>query len=232
MKLLLDDGDQHVGGHGAPDLRLHRVLAGAQKALDAQMLLDPFEEQLDLPAALVQRGDGQRRQAVLLVRKTSVLPDSGSLKRMRRKCSGIVLGRVEAIERDGLIADHAGVAVGRGRVHAPCIHAALGAGDEEGAGLMQRVQPGEVHIAPIHHVEGAGLDRQDVQHVDVVQLAVADVDEGGDRAAQVQQRVQLDGRLGRAKRRPVEQAQAQVDGGGVQRIDGVVELDARAARCA
>jgi hypothetical protein len=41
-----------------------------------------------------------------------------------------------------------------------------------------------------------------------VQLAVADVNERGDRAAQVQQRVQLDGGLGRAKRRPVEQAQA------------------------
>ena len=44
MKLLLDDSDQHVGGHGAPDLRLHRVLAGAQETLDAQVLLDPFEQ--------------------------------------------------------------------------------------------------------------------------------------------------------------------------------------------
>ena len=64
---------------GAPDLRLpdagikvshNRVLAGTQKALDAQVLLDPsfdvaqdrIEEQLDLPAALVQRGNGQGRQ--------------------------------------------------------------------------------------------------------------------------------------------------------------------------
>ena len=62
MKLLFDDGDQHVGGHGAPDLRLYRVLAGAQESLDAQVLLDPFEEQLDLPAALVERSDRQRRQ--------------------------------------------------------------------------------------------------------------------------------------------------------------------------
>jgi len=35
LKLLLDDGDQHVGGHGAPDLRLHGVLAGAEEFLDA-----------------------------------------------------------------------------------------------------------------------------------------------------------------------------------------------------
>ena len=31
---------------GDPDLRFHRVLVGAEKRLDAQMLLDPFEEQL------------------------------------------------------------------------------------------------------------------------------------------------------------------------------------------
>jgi hypothetical protein len=40
-------------------LRLHCVLAVANKTLDAQMLLDPLEEQLDLPAALVKRGNTQ-----------------------------------------------------------------------------------------------------------------------------------------------------------------------------
>ena len=62
MKLLLDDGDEHIGRDGAPDLRLDGVLAGAQEALDAQVLLDPLEEQFDLPAALVQGSNRQRRQ--------------------------------------------------------------------------------------------------------------------------------------------------------------------------
>ena len=73
---------------------------------------------------------------------------------------------------------------------------------------MHRVQALEVHVAAIHHVEGSGLHGEDVQHIDVVQLAVADVDERGNRPAQVQQGVQLDGGLGRSKRRPFEQAQA------------------------
>ena len=42
MQTFLRDGDQQVGGYGNPDLRLHRVFAGAQETLDAQMLLDPF----------------------------------------------------------------------------------------------------------------------------------------------------------------------------------------------
>ena len=62
MKLLLDDGNGHVSGLGVPDLRLYRVLARAQKTFDAQVLLDPLEEQLDLPAILVQGGNGQRWQ--------------------------------------------------------------------------------------------------------------------------------------------------------------------------
>ena len=62
MKLLFDDGDQHVGHYSAPDLGLHRVLAGAQKALDAQVLFDPLEEQFDLPATLVERADRERWQ--------------------------------------------------------------------------------------------------------------------------------------------------------------------------
>ena len=76
---------------------------------------------------------------------------------------------------------------------------------------MHRVQARKVQVATIHHVEGTGLNRQDVQDVDLVQLAVADVEERRDRAPEVQKRVQFDGRLGRAKRRPFEQAQAQIE---------------------
>ena len=62
MKLFLDNGDQNVGSHGAPDLRLHCVLAGAEESINAQVLFDPFEEQLDLPAAFVQSRDRQGGQ--------------------------------------------------------------------------------------------------------------------------------------------------------------------------
>lgn len=61
---------------------------------------------------------------------------------------------------------------------------------------MRRVQTHKVHVAAIHHIERAGLEAQHVQHVHIVQLAVADVDEGRNGATQVQQRVQLDGRFG------------------------------------
>jgi len=52
---------------------------------------------------------------------------------------------------------------------------------------MHSVQPREVHISPIHDVETARLDKKNIEHVDIVKLAIADVDERWNRAAQVQQ---------------------------------------------
>jgi len=70
------------------DLRLECVLAVAQKLLYALVLFDPFEEQLNPPAAFVQRCDGQGRKLVLLVKQTKVCWVSGSLNLIRRGCSG------------------------------------------------------------------------------------------------------------------------------------------------
>ena len=58
----------------------------------------------------------------------------------------------------------------------------------------------------------------------VVQPGLGNVDERGDVAAQVQQRVQLHPGLGGAEQGPGKHGQAQVDGGGVERVDGVVEF--------
>jgi hypothetical protein len=44
------DGNQNINRNGDPDLCLQGVLAGSLEGLDAQTLLDPFEEQLHLPA--------------------------------------------------------------------------------------------------------------------------------------------------------------------------------------
>ena len=54
MQAFLGNGNQHVSADRDPDLRFDRVLVGAIKRLDAQVLLDPFEKQFDLPALAVQ----------------------------------------------------------------------------------------------------------------------------------------------------------------------------------
>src|ERR1700748_3206878 len=94
---------------------------------------------------------------------------------------------------------------------------------------MQHVEPGEIDIAAIHDVDRARLGKQQVERVNVVQFAVRDVDEARDVAAQVQQRVHLDRRLGRAEMRPRKDRQTKVDGRRIERIDRVGEVEPKSS---
>ena len=69
VQALFDDGDEHVDGDRDPDLGFDGIFRGAEKSLDAQVLLDPFEKQLHLPAALVELCNGQRRQIEIVGEK-------------------------------------------------------------------------------------------------------------------------------------------------------------------
>lgn len=89
---------------------------------------------------------------------------------------------------------------------------------------MEAVEPLEIEVAAIHHVEGARLGNEHVEDVDIVQFAVGDVNEARDSAAQVEQRVQFYRRFGFAKLGPRKQRQAQVDGGGIQGVDRLGEI--------
>ena len=90
---------------------------------------------------------------------------------------------------------------------------------------MNHKQSLEIQVPAIEQVVRAGLDVQQVQGVDLVCLAVADVNECGDGAAQVQQGVQLDSRFVRSKRRPGINRKAQVYRRSVEDIDCYVQVD-------
>jgi hypothetical protein len=55
--------EHEQGDQGGPDLYLQGVGAGAHEGFDAQVLLQRFEEQLDLPALAIDGGDGGRQQS-------------------------------------------------------------------------------------------------------------------------------------------------------------------------
>ena len=55
VELFFEDGHEEVNRDGDPDLALDGVLAGSEKRLD--LLLDPLEEEFDLPARFVKLSD-------------------------------------------------------------------------------------------------------------------------------------------------------------------------------
>ena len=227
IQALLGYRNQHVSAYCDPNLRLHCVLARSVKRLDAQMLLDPFEEQLDLPALAIQVGYQLWLQSKVVRQKydafACLVLDDDTAQQCRIVFAGVKHGQYTR-----LIAHD----MGCGFVHRVGITPfelgiALGASDKERVGLMNHEQALEIQIAAIQQVKRARLDAQLVQGVDLVGLAVGDMYESGDIAPQIQQGVQPHSRLGLPKRCPRKHRQTQVDGSCVEGIHRSIQLDSQ-----
>ena len=223
IQFLFGNGDQHVSGNGAPNLRLERVLAGAKETLDMQMLFDPFEEQLHTPTALVQSANRRCGKRHIVGQKHQGFARFGVGIADAAQVRGVALAGQHPRQQHPLVGADSRVGRKRMTLNNTALQIAFGTGHKVGFGALQHIQSLVIDIGFVHHVERAGFDKsliyKDIEHLHIVHLAVADVNKAGDRAAQIQQGVQFDGRFGGAKRCPGKQRQTQVDGGGVQRID-------------
>src|SRR5260370_24885154 len=157
MESLLDDGEQNIGGDGDPDLRLNAILGSPVEGFDPQMLLDPFEKELDLPAAAVQFGDRKRRQGEMVGQEDKGLGGFGILKTDAAQRGLEALVRVEAREDDTLVADQAGLAIDRMRVAALNLKIRFTASHEEAAGLVKAIKAFTVEEAATQEIAGARL---------------------------------------------------------------------------
>ena len=225
-KVLADDGEQDIDADRDPDLGLHGVWGGAVEAFDAEVLLDPFEEEFDTPAGAIELGDGEGGQVEVVGEEDEFaavfdIGEGDAAERFGVEAGGADPGecdRLVAAESGGLI-DESSFATGEGEIR-------FGAGDEEGFGGLKAVEPCKVHVAAIHDVDGTGFERELIEDGDVVCFARRNVDETGNAAAEIDQSVEFDGRLATAEFCPREEGEAEVDGGGVKGVDGVAEGDA------
>ena len=92
---------------------------------------------------------------------------------------------------------------------------------KQGPGLVQHIKAGKVDVATIHDVDGSGFRQEHIEGMNVVQLAIRDVDKTRNVAPQVEQRVHLHRRLGGAEVRPRKDRQAQAMRRRVQGVDGI-----------
>ena len=190
------------------------------------MLLDPFEKQFDLPAAAIQLGDGQCWQGEIVGEEHQTFAGHRIFEADSTKRRVEILFGVKACQHDSLIANQASAAIDRMRVAPLGFEIGLGPDDKETFGLVQLIKSIEVDVASIHDVESAGLGQQQIENVDVVQFAIADMQERRNVATQIQESVQFDGCLGRAKRRPSKHRKTQIDRAGIQSVDRIIEIDA------
>ena len=118
MQTFFQNGDEQINGDGAPDLGAHRVGAGAIKGFDAQMLLDPFEEQFDLPASTIQLSDGQSRHGEVVGQEDERFAGEGIAIADAAQRVGIIVLCIHAGHDHGLVETQAG-----GFIHGPGVTA-------------------------------------------------------------------------------------------------------------
>lgn len=92
---------------------------------------------------------------------------------------------------------------------------------------MDAMQPSIVVVVAVHQIEGAGFDRQIVQQSAVPRFCAGNPQKTGNVSPQIQQRVEFDGSLLPLRVGPRKQLQTQLDHGRVERIGGVLQLDAK-----
>ena len=168
------------------------ILRGAEERFDTQVLFNPFEEQLDLPAIAVEFGDGVCGQGKVVGEEIERLVCVRVVVFDASQGLRVVGGALGAGQDDGLVTHQAGGFIDWSGIAAAVAGIGPGADNEEGGGHGQGKQALEIEVGAVHDVAGAGLGEEEVEDVDIVQFTVGEMDKGGDIAAQVQQGMQFD----------------------------------------
>jgi len=224
MEPLFENRYQQVNREGDCDLGAHRIFARAVESFDSQMLFDPFEEQFDLPAQTVDLSHRQCWQVEIVGQKHQRVVRVGIVIADAANDLWIGALNVKAVQHDGLIETQTGALVDRARITSAAAEILPSTRHEESLMLVDAIQSSKIQIGSVHDVERAGLEDELVQNIDIVDAARRDNKYGGDVSLQAEQGVQLDAALASSESGPGKQRQAQVDGGGVQRISSLLEL--------
>ena len=125
--------------------------------------------------------------------------------------------------RDDLVLPHRGVGRNQTRLDGHVIGALLHPGDEPNSVAGEIFKPSVIVVATVENDDRAGIEAQPACDVNLMGLALADMGEAGQVAVMIEQHMDLDGALGAAKGGPIVQAEAEVDDGGVERDQCVLE---------
>src|ERR1035437_1082676 len=164
------DAQQQIGDHRGEDLQTDGILVGAEELADIEMLFDPPEQQLDLPAALVEGGDldcGASKIVGEECHHSAVLaPDLDAPERDRKP--GVALaGENDLVIGDDLEAVALALTVGAMLDRAKT-YAGFPRGDEESRSIIDLLPPVEAAISLVEHIGCAGFDWNLTADLDVV----------------------------------------------------------------
>lgn len=225
MQVVLDDGDEAICDNGNMDLHSYGILGVTPKPFDAQMLLDPFKEQLHLPAVAVKQPDilGLEIEVVGVVNKR--LTEVSDVENDAPELCRVVVSVPFACESDGLVQQHAISPIKEFLSEQHFVgRFPFFSCDEERAGLVDSEKPCKVEITLVEHIAGKRFVCDTVHELGVVDIGVRDAVENRNLRNDVNLCVNFDAGLCAAKTRPKEKRHAEVNGGGINGEEKSVQL--------
>lgn len=225
LEVVLDDCNKAVRDDCDVNLYPHSILGVAPEPFDAQMLLDPFEEQLHLPAVAVKQPDilGIEIEVVGVVNKRPT--EVSDVENDAPKLCRIVVSVPFACKSDGLVQQHAICPVKEflSEQHFVGRFPFLSC-DEERTGLVDSEKPCKVEITLVEHIAGKRFVCDTVHELGVVDIGVRDAVENRNLRNDVNLCVNFDAGLCAAKACPMEKRHAEVNGSGINGEETSVQL--------
>ena len=225
LEVVLNDSDETVCDDGNMDLYTHRIVALSPERLDLEVLLDPFEKQLDLPPVLVKECDvlGSKIEVVRVVSERavqvrSIVDDTPDLAR-------ILLLVLLLREDDGLVTQDVVRSVENiFSINDFIVRTLLLADDKEGSRHCNLIKPGKVKIASVKDIACQRLICEPVHSIDIMHVGVGDSVEHRNLRDDVHLGVNLDTRLRSSELRPGKERHTEVDCCGIHCIEPAVQL--------
>ena len=223
--MLLRNDEQQIVANGYPYLRVDGITGRAVEVLDVQVLLNPFEEQLNLPSFPIKFGNGKRIYSEVIGNEAINLSVPKVLIDNESKIIRILSGGQIARQAYRLIRNQSGLRVHLPRLNNSILHIILGSGYKPGVLLMKvLVESVKLHISFIHKVIGVWLDRYLFHNLGIVDRCLRKPDEGRDGAVQINHRMHFDSAFPVMKRRPGAQRQAEFNCAAVKGADHFIEI--------
>ena len=224
--LLLRDDKQQVVTNGYPYLRVNSIAGCAVKGLDMQVLLDPLEEDLNLPSFSVQlcNGDCVNRE---VVREEAIgLSVSKVLIYNKPKIVWVLLRSIKSCELYRLIGNKSCLSVNLSRLSDRVQHIILGPGDKPCVVLMKvLIELFKLNIAFIHKIVGICHDRYFIHNLGIMNRGLCKADKYRNGSFQFHQGVHFKTSLAMMESCPWAQCQTQLNSAAVKSTNHFIKVN-------
>ena len=222
---MFGDSNKAVSAYGAVDLYPDSIFRVAPKGFDIQMLLDPFEKQLNLPALFIKHcnifcadikriGDVCKRAFELL----GIIHNSA-------KFPGVFLLGLIAGKFNDLVTDDTVIVFNkRLSVKDFVLKSASLTDNEIRVNDVDFVQSAKVKVAPVKDVVSIGLIRDLIHRLGVMNVGVGDMNIGRNLGNHIEERMSFDSAFSTAELCPPEKVEAEINRCRVKRIKLSVEF--------